>query len=108
MNTQPFVKRARKALVAGAGAGLAAALATWFEGGHGLTSQELAQMCGAFVVAAIPVAVATYQIRNAGTINGSDPIQPAGAHGIPQAPPPVPPGPSGGDDRPDTLRRFRI
>lgn len=62
--------RIRKALVAGAGAGIAAAIAVLAKGGH-LDRDTLGQALGAFVVAAAPVVWATYKVRNAGSDIGS-------------------------------------
>jgi hypothetical protein len=58
--------RIRKALVAGLGAGVAAAVAVLVKGGS-LDRDTIGQALGAFIVAAVPVGLATYSARNAGS-----------------------------------------
>lgn len=80
----PFRQRAKKALVAGAlaaGGALVTSLVTAWQ------TQELpttAEAWSALVLAALGVGVAagiaTYKARNAGTINGSEPLAPPPAH----------------------------
>lgn len=56
--------RVRKALVAAAGAGLAAGIAVLVKGGTA-DSATIWQALGAFVAAAIPVGLATWRAPNA-------------------------------------------
>lgn len=58
--------RIRKALVAGAGAGIAAAAAVLAKSPN-LDRTTLGQAAGAFIVAAVPVVWATYRVRNSGS-----------------------------------------
>jgi hypothetical protein len=69
------VKRIRKALVAGAGAALTAVVAG-VQGGAPATSDGWVGLIVGAVGAGVLVAWATYKVRNAGTVNGSDPVSP--------------------------------
>lgn len=68
------LKRIRKAIVAGVGAGGSAAVAVVAKGlSDGLSAELVGQALGAFVIAAVPVGWAAYKVRNARTVDGSDP-----------------------------------
>lgn len=65
------MNRIRKALVAGAGAGLTA-LVAGVQGGAPATDNGWAALIVGAAGAGLLVAWATYRIPNAGTVNGSD------------------------------------
>lgn len=58
--------RIRKAVVAGVMAGVATAAGVVFKAGN-LDRDTIGQALGAFVAAGVPVAIATYKTRNAGS-----------------------------------------
>lgn len=72
------MERFRKAVVAGVLAGFGsfatAAVAAYFDNGAGVSSTEWAAILAAAVALALSTGVATYNVRNVGTVNGSDPL----------------------------------
>lgn len=71
-----MLARIRKALVAGLGAGAGAGVAVIAKANWHLDHVTISQALAAAILAGVPVGVATYQTRNPGTINGSDPLPP--------------------------------
>jgi hypothetical protein len=57
--------RIRKAVVAGVGAGLTAAITLLASSGVPTNADEVGQLAGAFLAGALPVAWATWRIPNA-------------------------------------------
>ena len=77
MDTQPLIKRAKKAFVAGAwaAAGAFGVALVGMANGSGVpdTGKAWAALVAGCVGVGIGAAVATYNARNAGTVNGSEP-----------------------------------
>lgn len=59
------MSRIRKAIVAAAGAGFGAAVTVVAKSDWKLDSTVLAQALAAFAIAAVPVGLATYRVKNA-------------------------------------------
>lgn len=68
-----MLARIRKAAVAGLGAGVGAGVAVVAKANWHLDSTTFSQALAALILAGVPVAWATFKVRNAGTVNGSDP-----------------------------------
>lgn len=71
-----MLARIRKAVVAGIGAGLAAFIAALVQSAtEGVVNRdEVSKAIGMAIAAAVTVGLATYKVRNAGTVNGSEPV----------------------------------
>jgi hypothetical protein len=67
--------RIRKSVVAGIGAGLAAFIAALVQSAtEGVVNRdEVSKAIGLALASAATVGLATYKVRNAGTVNGSEP-----------------------------------
>lgn len=63
----------RKAIVAGLLAGLAGGISAWANAIPNVTRDEVTVIVGSVVVSAFTAGLATYKVRNAGTVNGSLP-----------------------------------
>ncbi len=68
------MSRVRKALTAGLGAFVTGLVTALINGDQPATAEGWVGLVGGCLGAAILAAAATYSIRNAGTINGSDPV----------------------------------
>lgn len=75
---EPLIKRGKKAFVAGAMAALGAAAVALvgMANGSGVpdTAQAWVALVAGCVGAGVLAGVATFNARNAGTVNGSDPV----------------------------------
>lgn len=68
-----MLARIRKAVVAGLFAGVSAGAATLVQTGAP-TEDQVTKALGIALAAAVVTGIATFKTRNAGTINGSDPV----------------------------------
>lgn len=68
--------RIRKALVAGAAAGVTLMAGALVNGDQPATSVGWVALVASAAAAAVVAGFATYQVRNVGTVNGSDPVPP--------------------------------
>lgn len=66
--------RIRKAITAGVGAGIAALVPALINGDQPATAQGWGALIGGAVALAVVTGIATYNIRNARTVNGSEPL----------------------------------
>lgn len=65
--------RIRKAIVAGVGATVAAIVPALINGDKPATAQGWGALIGGAIALGVVTGIAAYSVRNAGTINGSDP-----------------------------------
>lgn len=65
--------RIRKAIAAGVGATIAAIVPALINGDKPATAQGWGALIGGAIALGVATGVAAYSVRNAGTINGSDP-----------------------------------
>lgn len=63
----------KKALVAGVGAGIGAAVTHQVSIGFKLDAESISASFGAFIATGVPVLIATYRARNRNSLNGSYP-----------------------------------
>lgn len=68
-----MIARIRKAVMAGASAALAVAITQFSKDGAPSSGDGWAGFVAALLAAFVVAAAATYTVRNAGTVNGSDP-----------------------------------
>lgn len=67
------LKRIRKAIIAGVGVFAAAITSALMDGSQPASPEGWGALLGGALVGAVLAGIATYRIRNAGTVNGSDP-----------------------------------
>lgn len=68
------VARVRKAIAAGVGATIAAIVPALINGDQPATPEGWGALIGGAIALGIVTGLATYRVRNAGTVGGSDPV----------------------------------
>lgn len=68
------IARIRKAIAAGLGATIAAVIPALINGDQPATPEGWGGLIGGAIALGVVTALATYGIRNAGTVGGSDPV----------------------------------